>query len=80
MRFSVIGVDIGGTKIARHISNGIAGSLHDARYSAPLAKVGILAPWGIALDPAVDAVLMSASTVIVSINAQFLRGLELTTA
>jgi P-type Cu2+ transporter len=44
----------------------------------PLA-MGILAPWGITLDPAVGAVFMSASTVIVSINAQFLRGLKLTT-
>lgn len=42
----------------------------------PLA-MGILAPWGITLDPAVGAVFMSASTVIVSINAQFLRGLKL---
>lgn len=44
----------------------------------PLA-MGILAPWGITLDPAIGAVFMSASTVIVSINAQFLRRLKLTT-
>lgn len=44
----------------------------------PLA-MGILAPWGITLDPAIGAVFMSASTVIVSVNAQFLRGLKLTT-
>lgn len=44
----------------------------------PLA-MGILAPVGITLDPAVGAVFMSASTVIVAINAQFLRGLKLTT-
>jgi P-type Cu2+ transporter len=42
----------------------------------PLA-MGILAPVGITLDPAIGAVLMSASTVIVAINAQLLRGLDL---
>lgn len=39
----------------------------------PLAA-GILAPLGILLSPAVGAVLMSLSTVIVAINAQLLRG------
>lgn len=38
----------------------------------PLAA-GVLAPWGIVLSPAVGAVLMSASTVIVAANAQLLR-------
>jgi Cu2+-exporting ATPase len=38
----------------------------------PLAA-GVLQPWGILLHPAVGAVLMSASTVIVAINAQLLR-------
>jgi Cu2+-exporting ATPase len=38
----------------------------------PLAA-GILAPWGILLSPAVGALLMSLSTVIVAINAQTLR-------
>jgi Cu2+-exporting ATPase len=38
----------------------------------PLAA-GVLAPWGIVLSPAIGAVLMSASTVIVAINAQLLR-------
>jgi Cu2+-exporting ATPase len=38
----------------------------------PLAA-GVLQPWGIVLTPAVGAVLMSASTVSVAINAQFLR-------
>ncbi|MFO7952774.1 MAG: copper-translocating P-type ATPase [Bacillota bacterium] len=42
----------------------------------PLAA-GVLAAWGILLSPAVGAVLMSASTVIVAINAQLLRRLEL---
>jgi Cu2+-exporting ATPase len=38
----------------------------------PLAA-GVLAPWGIVLHPAVGAVLMSASTLIVAVNAQLLR-------
>jgi Cu2+-exporting ATPase len=38
----------------------------------PLAA-GVLAPIGIVLSPAIGAVLMSVSTVIVAINAQFLR-------
>lgn len=42
----------------------------------PLA-MGVLAPWGITLDPAVGAALMSASTVVVSVNAQFLRRTQL---
>lgn len=38
----------------------------------PLAA-GVLEPWGFVLSPAVGAVLMSLSTVIVAINAQLLR-------
>ena len=44
----------------------------------PLAA-GVLAPVGILLSPAAGAVLMSASTVIVAINAQLLRRVELAT-
>ncbi len=42
----------------------------------PLAA-GVLAPWNILLTPAVGAVLMSASTVIVAINAQLLKRVKL---
>ncbi len=42
----------------------------------PLAA-GVLAKWDILLTPAVGAVFMSASTVIVAINAQLLRRAEL---
>jgi Cu2+-exporting ATPase len=42
----------------------------------PLAA-GILAPVGLLLSPAVGALLMSLSTIIVAINAQTLRGTEL---
>ena len=41
----------------------------------PLAA-GVLAPWGIILSPAVGAILMSLSTIIVAINAQFLHRFE----
>ena len=42
----------------------------------PLAA-GVLAPWGITLAPAVGAVLTSLSTMIVALNAQLLRRLDL---
>jgi len=42
----------------------------------PLAA-GVLAPFGILLSPAVGAVLMSLSTVVVAINAQLLRRVDL---
>jgi P-type Cu2+ transporter len=42
----------------------------------PLA-MGVLAPIGITLAPAVGAALMSVSTIVVAINAQFLRRLNL---
>jgi len=45
----------------------------------PLAA-GVLAPIGILLSPAVGAIFMSLSTVIVAINAQLLRGLKLSGA
>jgi P-type Cu2+ transporter len=42
----------------------------------PLAA-GVMAKWGIVLSPAIGAVLMSASTVIVALNAQLLRRVKL---
>jgi Cu2+-exporting ATPase len=42
----------------------------------PLAA-GVLAPWGITLAPAVGALLMSLSTIVVALNAQLLRRLDL---
>jgi Cu2+-exporting ATPase len=42
----------------------------------PLAA-GVLAPWGVVLYPAVGAVLMSLSTIVVAVNAQLLRGVRL---
>jgi Cu2+-exporting ATPase len=45
----------------------------------PLAA-GVLAPLGILLSPAVGAVLMSVSTIVVAVNAQLLRGRRLSPA
>lgn len=42
----------------------------------PLAA-GVLAPWGILVPPAVGALVMSISTIVVAINAQLLRGVDL---
>ena len=42
----------------------------------PLAA-GVLQPWGLVLSPAIGAVLMSLSTIIVAINAQLLRRAQL---
>ncbi len=45
-------------------------------FAIPLAA-GVLAPWGIVLTPAVGAILMSVSTIVVAINAQLLRRAKL---
>ncbi|MFB9860097.1 heavy metal translocating P-type ATPase [Salinicoccus siamensis] len=45
-------------------------------FAIPLAA-GVLAPWGIVLSPAVGAILMSLSTIIVAINAQLLHRFEM---
>ncbi len=42
----------------------------------PLAA-GILAPWGFNMPPAVGAALMSLSTIVVALNAQLLRRIDL---
>jgi Cu2+-exporting ATPase len=45
-------------------------------FAIPLAA-GVLSAWGILLTPALGAVLMSASTVVVAINAQLLKRVKL---
>lgn len=45
--------------------------------AVPLAA-GVLAPLGFVLPMSVGAILMSASTVVVALNAQLLRRLDLT--
>ncbi|MFE6451192.1 heavy metal translocating P-type ATPase [Nocardiopsis dassonvillei] len=47
--------------------------------AVPLAA-GVLAPVGVVLAPAVGAVLMSLSTIIVALNAQLLRRVDLSTS
>ena len=47
--------------------------------AVPLAA-GVLAFAGVVLSPAAGAVLMSASTIVVALNAQLLRGLKLNPA
>jgi Cu2+-exporting ATPase len=42
----------------------------------PLAA-GVLSRWGLVMSPAAGAVLMSASTIIVALNAQLLRRVTL---
>jgi Cu2+-exporting ATPase len=44
--------------------------------TVPLAA-GVLAPLGVSVTPAVGAILMSASTIVVALNAQLLRRLDL---
>jgi Cu2+-exporting ATPase len=44
--------------------------------TVPLAA-GVLAPVGIILAPAIGAILMSVSTIVVALNAQLLRRLDL---
>ncbi|AQU80703.1 MULTISPECIES: heavy metal translocating P-type ATPase [Planococcus] len=41
-------------------------------FAIPLAA-GVLAPWGLVVSPAIGAVLMSLSTIIVAINAKLLK-------
>jgi len=45
----------------------------------PLAA-GVLAPWNILISPAVGALLMSVSTIVVALNAQLLRRVPLGTS
>ena len=42
----------------------------------PLA-MGLLAPWGVNLSPAMGAALMAISTIVVALNAQLLRRVDL---
>ncbi|MCB5275428.1 Copper-exporting P-type ATPase B [Arthrobacter sp. SO5] len=49
----------------------------DARQ---VARAGVLAFAGLILSPAAGAVLMSASTIVVALNAQLLRRLKLSPA
>ena len=52
------------------------GNTRKVPFTLPLAA-GVLAPVGILLSPAVGAIFMSLSTIIVAINAQLLRRAEM---
>ena len=64
-----------------------ASELYDAVDSNPVAArynivaiplaAGVLSAYGLVLSPAAGAVLMSASTVVVALNAQLLRRIRL---
>src|SRR5699024_2838713 len=57
-------------------------SLHNQKWATGYNVIaltlagGVLATWGIILSPAVGAILMSLSTIIVAINAQLLHKFE----
>src|SRR2546430_15345124 len=60
---------------AKMIQNLIWGAGYNL-FAIPLAA-GVLAPFGITLSPEVGAILISASTLVVALNAQLLRRLGL---
>jgi len=68
-------LDLSGASYRKMIQNLFWATGYNA-FALPLAA-GILAPVGILLSPAVGALLMSASTVIVAFNAQLLRRTDL---
>lgn len=68
-------IELGRASYRKTIENLIWASGYNV-VALPLAA-GVLAPIGIVLSPAVGALLMSLSTVIVAINAQLLRRAEL---
>lgn len=69
-------IDLSRASYRRMVENLIWASGYNL-LAVPLAA-GILAPIGFVLSPAVGAVLMSLSTIIVALNAQLLRRVELT--
>ncbi|HEV8681840.1 MAG TPA: heavy metal translocating P-type ATPase, partial [Actinomycetota bacterium] len=64
-------VDLSRASYRKMIQNLVWATGYNA-VALPLAA-GVLAPWGILLPPAVGALLMSVSTVVVAFNAQLLR-------
>jgi hypothetical protein len=52
-------------------------TVNDHEHDHPSDPAGILAPVGFVLPMAVGAGLMSLSTIIVALNAQFLRNIDL---
>jgi Cu2+-exporting ATPase len=68
-------IDLSHASYAKMIQNLIWAAGYNV-ISVPLAA-GVLAPIGFVLSPAVGAILMSASTIVVALNAQLLRRINL---
>ena len=62
----------------RKMQQNLAWAVGYNALAIPLAA-GVLSPIGFTLSPAVGAILMSISTIVVAVNAQFLRRLTLNT-
>ncbi len=65
-------IQFGRATYAKMIQNLVWATSYNA-FAIPLAA-GVLYKWGFVLSPAIGAVFMSLSTVIVAINAQLLKG------
>jgi P-type Cu2+ transporter len=68
-------IDLSRASYRKMIQNLVWATAYNA-IAIPVAA-GVLAPWGFVLPMSVGALVMSASTVIVALNAQLLRGLRL---
>jgi P-type Cu2+ transporter len=68
-------IELSRASYRKMIQNLIWATAYNA-IAIPVAA-GVLAPWGIVLPMSVGALVMSASTIIVALNAQLLRGLRL---
>ena len=64
-------IQFGRATYAKMVQNLVWATGYNA-FAIPLAA-GVAYPWGFVLSPALGAVLMSLSTVIVAFNAQLLR-------
>jgi Cu2+-exporting ATPase len=73
---AVVGVRELSTASYRKMVQNLAWAAGYNLVAIPLAA-GVLAPIGVTLPPAVGAVLMSISTIVVALNAQLLRRLDL---
>ncbi len=73
---SVLGIRILSEASYRKMVQNLAWAAGYNVIAIPIAA-GVLEPIGITMPPAVGAVLMSVSTIVVALNAQLLRGLRL---
>jgi Cu2+-exporting ATPase len=73
---SVVGIRVLSEQSYRKMIQNLAWAAGYNVIAIPIAA-GVLEPVGISMPPAVGAVLMSVSTIVVALNAQLLRGLRL---